>query len=300
MLYCNDYWSECKICGLLLEKMPIDIKQRYKINKFKKHLKEIHDLSAESYFEKMFNLSFPLCDCGCGLKVGFKPSNKNAFEFCSVIIHHIDKNSEKYRKMIARLSLRVGDKNPNFGKKPWNKGLTKDNSESLMVVSQKLTGRSISKKTKDKQSLSAKKRLIHGHTGFYHSEYTKSIIRENTLRMIKEGRFSHIKTKPHLEMARFLSDLKLDYIEEYYFGVYSWDFYIPSHKLFIEVDGDYFHSNPKFFKDGPKSPTQIVNHYRDLRKDSFAKENKIKLLRFWEDDILNIGNYIKEIIRTNL
>lgn len=57
--------------------------------------------------------------------------------------------------------------------------------------------------------------------------------------------------------------------------------------LLIEVDGDYFHSNPKFFKDGDLSLTQRRNKRVDRLKDEWAGTHCVPLLRIWEDDIRN-------------
>jgi very-short-patch-repair endonuclease len=62
----------------------------------------------------------------------------------------------------------------------------------------------------------------------------------------------------------------------------SYDFKIKGKPIIIEVDGDYWHGNPKsnskFFK---------INEVRknDKLKDEIAKLRGIKVLRFWESDI---------------
>lgn len=282
------YWSECKICGMRLDEMPVSGRPSYRIDKFRKHILECHGLSAETYFEKYFSIVIPLCACGCGGKVPFKTRNKRSFEFCDVIKGHTDVSSNKWKEGMLRLSdKRKGRGNPMYGKEAWNAGLTKNDHPSLMSISEKLSDREVSDMTKVKQSESAKKRLVHGHTGCKHTPETIEFLRQNTLRMIHEGRFSQTRTKPHLAMCDILDGMGVEYEEEYEYGMFSWDFCLIDSGIFIEVDGDYFHSNPKFYPDGPQTATQKMNKYRDWKKTEFIQQEGIVVLHFWECDVLN-------------
>ena len=136
-------------------------------------------------------------------------------------------------------------------------------------------------------SESAKKRLIHGHTGHKHSEESKQKMRDNTLKMIKEGRYKQTQTKPHLELKKILNSLGFIFEEEFTLGYWSFDFYLVEYDILVEADGDYFHVNPRKYTDGPKTKTQKVNHLRDKKKNKYCKDNNRTLLRFWEYDILN-------------
>jgi len=55
----------------------------------------------------------------------------------------------------------------------------------------------------------------------------------------------------------------------------------------LEIDGDYFHSNPKYFGKKDLSPMQKHNKFVDKLKDEWCEKHKIPLLRIWEDDIRN-------------
>lgn len=73
-------------------------------------------------------------------------------------------------------------------------------------------------------------------------------------------------------------------------------FFIPS--LLIEIDGDYFHANPKFYNKGSMNSIQKRNKRIDLLKDEWAGMHCIPLLRIWEDDIKNNSEYvINEILK---
>ena len=72
--------------------------------------------------------------------------------------------------------------------------------------------------------------------------------------------------------------------------------FIPS--LLIEVDGDYFHSNPKFYNESKLNNIQKHNKRIDKLKDDWAGMHCIPLLRIWENDIINNSkSVIKQILQ---
>lgn len=66
--------------------------------------------------------------------------------------------------------------------------------------------------------------------------------------------------------------------------------FIPS--LLIEIDGDYYHSNPKFYKKGGLNRMQRRNKAVDKIKDEWAAAHCIPLLRIWESDIKDNPKYV--------
>jgi very-short-patch-repair endonuclease len=112
--------------------------------------------------------------------------------------------------------------------------------------------------------------------------------------MIKNGKFKHTDTLPSLKFESFLQDLDISYEKEKLESYWSFDFYLKDLNIYIEVDGDYFHSNPKLYNDGPKTKTQKVNYYRDKRKNEYCINNNINLIRFWESDILGDEECVKQ------
>lgn len=289
------YWLICKICKKSLTEIKKDFggNGKYFSSAFISHIKE-HDIKIEDYFEIYLNITRPLCSCNeCNKKTNISIKGSKIFwrKYACGRNDGIKKWSEK-----AKVT-RCGINNPMFGKKPWNTGLDKSSSELLNNISKKMTGKKVSKETKEKQSNSAKNRLIHGHTGLKHSQKSKEKMREKTLKRINNGEFLHTKTKPHIILSKLLTELKIQYIEEYTLDYWSFDFYLPKYNLFIEVDGDYWHSNPKIYPNGPKTKSQKINYTRDLSKNNYCIKNKLKLIRFWESDILSDNNFIKtEII----
>ena len=83
------------------------------------------------------------------------------------------------------------------------------------------------------------------------------------------------------------------------------DIYLPEFKLGFEIQGDFFHKNPKFYKD----PNELANLPRidktltvqdiwnkDKAKLELAKSKGITLVQIWEDEIKNnFENVIKQL-----
>ena len=61
----------------------------------------------------------------------------------------------------------------------------------------KKNGKKPSKRTRKKQSESAKKRSVHGHSGIKHSEESKQKMREKTINRLKNGDFPQTNSLPH-------------------------------------------------------------------------------------------------------
>jgi G:T-mismatch repair DNA endonuclease (very short patch repair protein) len=283
-------WHTCQLCQQEITDLATQYGGGgiYYPQVFKKHLEIDHDLTLNKYFDKYIDR--PECPCGvCNQLVNVVRDGGN-FRF------------EKYRcgrnpgilkwSEEAKVNRR-GEGNPMYGKQPWNEGLTKDTHPSMMSNSIKNKNKIVSDETKRRQSESAKKRTIHGHTGHPHTEEAKEKCRQATLRRIKNGEFKQTKTKPHIKMAEILASLGVKFEEEKIEHYWCFDFHLSKYDIYLEVDGDYFHSNPKTYPDGPKTKTQKVNWYRDIKKQQYCVENDMRLIRFWECDILNNQEEIK-------
>lgn len=100
----------------------------------------------------------------------------------------------------------------------------------------------------------------------------------------------------------FLDKLLVRYI--YQFEAKSigrfYDFYLPDHNLIIEVDGDYWHSNPKFYDLSNLTPTQKRNRRVDEAKNKWALMNGIPVLRLWEHDIRKNPKYVMDVLKETL
>lgn len=98
----------------------------------------------------------------------------------------------------------------------------------------------------------------------------------------------------------FLKKLKLRYIRQFPAsnGRY-YDFYLVDYKTLIEVDGDFYHCNPKKY-DKPISPIQVNNKKVDEIKNKWAFLNSYILLRYWEDDIKNNPSSVLKSLKKHI
>lgn len=280
----KNLWHVCHICKKDIKEIAKKYggSNIYYTKCFEQHLEKEHNITIDQYFDKI--LSIPKCPCGiCNKKLGIKRNGSN-FNFKK---YSCGRNSGVMTWSEKAKETRKGKNNPMYQKIPWNYGLTKESSSSVRIVSEKMSNRNISEKTKHNMSISAKNRTIHGHSGKRHSEESKEKMRKATLERIANGDFKQTKTLPHRTFAKLLDRLQIEYTEEHVIDCWSFDFLLLDSQILVEVDGDYFHSNPKIYPNGPISKTQKINKYRDDKKNKFCKTNNLKLIRFWECDILN-------------
>lgn len=294
MLYniSKDNWKRCKICKEEVSNLAKKYGGSgiYYTQVFKKHINKDHNTTLEKYFEYNCKLNRPICKCDiCGQKVNITIKSSSFFWRQ----YKCGRNPGQQKWSIQAKRTRKGSGNPMYGKPAWNKGLNIETSDIIANMAKKAKGKKIPKKSRKKMSIAAKNRKVHGHTGYKHSKEAKEKCRQATLQRIKNGEFKQTKTKPHNKIANILRELKIQFEEEKIIDCWSFDFYLNEYNVFIEVDGDYFHTNPKIYPHGPQTNTQRINAYRDCKKNKFCKDNKMKLYRFWESDILNDVRKIK-------
>ena len=104
----------------------------------------------------------------------------------------------------------------------------------------------------------------------------------------------------------FLDKMKVEYVWQFEAKDIkrSYDFYLPNSNILIEVDGDYWHVNPKKYDINDRdslTPTQKRDIRVDEMKNKWALLHGIPIYRIWEDDIRNRPNDVmknlKEIIK---
>lgn len=294
------HWTECRICGMKTENMKKPhAGPTYLGDKFKTHVESLHGLFLHDYFTKHCLLPMEMCQCGCGKPVMIRVRGRKLL-IGRYIRWHSTANDPEFMASAARMKTeRLGKGNPAFGKPSWNKGLTKETSPVVEKIASKLRGKQLSETHRLSISRSWKTRTVMGHTT-PHSEATRKRLSEITLENIRKGIFTQTKSRPHIVFSAILDELKIRYEEEKTVGCWSFDFYLIDERIYVEVDGDYFHSNPLFYPNGPKTATQKVNHYRDGKKNYFAASTGMKLIRFWETDILNRRDWIIENLKGHL
>ena len=139
-----------------------------------------------------------------------------------------------------------------------------------------------------------KRKIGDKNRGKYRSKKTKEKMSKSALLRIKNNPGPFIDTKPELEMKKILNELNIVFEHQFRLKNHLYDFRIVNTNILIEVDGDYFHSNPKKFQ--KLNTMQLKQRQRDIRNTKLAKDSNFILLRFWESDILKNAEIVKEQI----
>ncbi len=176
-------------------------------------------------------------------------------------------------------TLLVGVDNPATGKTPWNK----DKAGTYIT---KGKGRRLAACHRYHLSEAAKTRTKHGHTGCRHSKETKEILRKKTIDGIKNGRFPRYLSGPHQKLCGAMKEAGIwkGFKNEYAFkNRFSIDIADPVRRIAIEVHGDYWHANPKYYE--KRNGAQDGNVGRDEVKADMITKDGWELLVFWESEI---------------
>jgi very-short-patch-repair endonuclease len=120
-----------------------------------------------------------------------------------------------------------------------------------------------------------------------HSNKAKEKMKKSALKRLERGDGVFTDTKPHLKMCSLLDSLSIKYQKEKTIGNKSFDIYLLDLNIAIEVDGDYWHCNPRIYPNGPINDIQKSTIEKDKYKNDICLSNNITLLRFWEFDIMN-------------
>jgi len=94
-------------------------------------------------------------------------------------------------------------------------------------------------------------------------------------------------TKPELEAEKLLKENNIRYKKQYWQRdgkrIVFYDFILWDYNLLLEIDGDYWHANPKFFSTMNEAQRKNVNN--DKYKEKLAKNRDFLLFRIWESEI---------------
>ena len=100
----------------------------------------------------------------------------------------------------------------------------------------------------------------------------------------------------------FLDKLGVKYI--YQFKVEEigrwYDFYLPTHNLIIEIDGSYYHADPRVVSEDKLTPMHKHNMRVDEAKNKWALAHGIPILRIWEKDINESPTKVLEALKRRL
>lgn len=116
----------------------------------------------------------------------------------------------------------------------------------------------------------------------------------------KNGKPAYGTSKLEEDFAReFLDKLGVEYMYQFEakdIGRF-YDFFIKNENLIIEIDGDYWHGNPKKYSDGELKYHQKKAKRVDELKNKWALMHGIPILRIWEDDIRKKPGEVMKILK---
>lgn len=248
-------------------------------------------LKKDKIIQEKYNGVHPVCACGCGQQTRYEASIKDYCKWISghqakVKGHWGDLKSEKRVKAISEArkqhfasgeydyikdAIKEARKDPELGGKisQGAKGIPKPKPTGFGI------GRVQSVETREKMSKSAIKNIL------------------------KDGKNKRSGLEQFFE--GILASLEINYTHSYYIESINkiYDFYLPDHNILIEVDGDFWHCNPREY-DSSVCKTQEINIANDAFKNQWATDNGYTLLRFWEHDIKNNIKHIKQTLLENI
>lgn len=295
----SNFWV-CLVDGATKEEITKLYPKRsdgaYYLNKFENYIWDKYGLVFKGYCIQYLKIEWPKCPEGFDLN--FKTKGSGLY-FNNYTRGKINKNNcPEFADGCKKLSEdRKGDKNPMAGKKSWNHGLTKDTDSRLAEMGNRMTGKPVSEKAKEKMRLARKNSPLKARHTTKHSPETVEKCRLKTAERWANGSFNKV-TSIHLKMREFLSSLDLvePFSEEYQVKYFSMDFAFPEHKIAIECQGTYFHIDPRVYPNGPKTAMQRRNFGRDKAKRKVCCENEgWIIIEAWETEI-NDGSFKKDIL----
>ena len=234
--------------------------------KLSKHIQHTHKLKKTDYLiQTKYNGIPPLCQCGCGQQTRYEATK---LDFCKWIHGHQAKVAGHFGdpKAEKRVQAIIKTRKDKFASGEYN--------HILEYVTKKRSKKIINKIRKTKQ----------------HQWETGKI-----------GKKKYKPSKLEKTFANILDLLEIRYETSYYAKDIKafYDVFLPDYNILIEVDGDFWHTNPLKYPDGPKNKCQIKNKLRDKVKTQWAADNGYKLLRFWENDINNNIKQVKQTLLEN-
>lgn len=262
-----------------------------------RHFKQKHSKNEEDLLKmkeawiisKYYNSIRPMCKCGCkcytklvkckfndyikgheniGRSVVFteeqkkkiSESIKKSKKFYDVI--HSDSYQEKQAK--SRHTRNI---------------FTKEKKMEYSIKFRKLYEENPAYKTKI--SKASKRRLDENGKRTDLTESSREKMRQSILS--RHHKMNSFDTKPELMMKKILEEKNFVFDHPFRLENKIYDFRI--NNCIIEVDGDYWHGNPKFYS--ILNDKQIAMKENDILKNEIAKRNGFHMFRVWENELKN-------------
>lgn len=272
---------ECKLCNFKTDKQIC----------LSKHTPFHHNLKFPDYLiQTKYSGVKPTCECGCGEETRYEAK---LADFCRFISGHHSRLEGHWGdlKSEKRVSKIISTRKQKFasGEYDYIKDAIKNRD-----------GVALGKKISISNKGIAKPKPKGFGEGRIHSQATKDKMSNTAIEnLIKSGKTR--RSGLEIGFENVLQELNLNFTHSYYVESIKkiYDFYLPDHNILIEVDGDFWHCNPKKFNE-PVCKSQEINLINDEFKNKWAQENGYKLLRFWEDDINNNIKLVKQILLENI
>ena len=275
---------KCQIC-----------QQEMSFGRIKRHISSRHKETSVEIYIKQYWQTLPL----------HKPC-----EVCNENIVYKYQTCSKECQSIKASNERKGIPKPEGFMSKEHKGKISDSHKGKIVS--KETGDKISKSSKGVSRNIGRQTML----GKKQSDYQKQKVRERFIKYYQEGNrpWSELnpcspktiekifKKRKSNKLETFVSfildknDVKYDF--QFFLSrngiCKSYDFKIKDSNILLEIDGDYWHGNPKLEKHFYKIDEVKQN---DLFKNKFAEENGFKLIRIWESDVYQNPEIIIEKIK---
>ena len=81
------------------------------------------------------------------------------------------------------------------------------------------------------------------------------------------------------------------------------DFFLEAHGVAIEVNGTFWHSDPRHYPDGPVYKTQRRNAKSWKKKCKYAEQRGIRIIVLWEKDLRDapdMKEYVSKVLKEEL
>jgi very-short-patch-repair endonuclease len=256
-------------------------------------------MKTEDYtLQYILNGVKPTCACGCGKFVSYVPEvplTYRTYYSGHYALHHpeiwgdksdperLKKSAQTYKDRYAKGEI----------KNPW-KGKTKHevphimkfslystkaiNPDKAKETSEKLKGRKFTEEHKKNLSKAVRE---YSQKPEYREE-----CRQRKMNFLINNHKQYTSKLEDYFIENYLTPNNILFKRNFYAkGIKSfYDFYLPEFNVIIEVDGDYWHCNPKIFPEA-KYASQKRNIIKDVIKNEWAIENGYTIVRFWEKDI---------------
>lgn len=296
----------------------LDIKCPYCERHFKnynglcKHVirqKQHGDVSREQLLtDYKYNGLRPTCLCGCGEYTGIV-YDENGICFARYVTGHHNRiiNNWGHNKKAQinsaetrRRQYQNGERIPWNKGKSWNETFDKEMQNKLMsIIQSKERRQKISNKLKGKEKSPEHKAFI---KQMGQEEWFRELQREKICKRIKEGSFCLTSQMEIDFIEKCIKPLKISFERQYYINdlKHYCDVYIPEKNIIVEFNGDFWHCNPKKYKNGPIHKIQEDKVKKDEILRSYCELNDIMLIEIWESDFKknpdDIKSFLMEVI----